>query len=482
MTWTRNRWKLSLLTVTLLALALRVWHLGVRSFWLDEGASVGFARMGWPAFGHLLVGREINMVLYYVFLHAWLLFGDSEIFLRIPSVIFGTTAIIATCVFASRIRSQSVAIIAGVFLSFNVLALRYTQQARSYALAMMLVALSWIWYERAVRRGRNKDLIVWMVLSALATYAHLFAGFVMISQVACLAFAGLDLDKVRRFARAIGGYFLLISPLVIIVLRMKEDPISWVHPLGRETFTIFATDFFNGGMSQIALALVLLAASVVALIRAPRDQRWAVSTAVLGALIPLTIVVLISLVRPTLIARYMLVVLPSYVVAIAIGLEQLPKKVVAAGALVVVILGLPLLRDYEREPAWNDFRGAAAYIAERAQPGDAIMIWEPLARPAVEYYASRRKPGQNFPDIIFPGSQRPLILEDIITLPEPHEIDALCDHYRRIWILYNTDLPRERYFVWLVFFERRASIHHRLVSKIVIPGWQGIQVLEFERP
>jgi hypothetical protein len=304
----------------------------------------------------------------------------------------------------------------------------------------------------------------------------------MISQIACLAFAGLNRERLREFARAVGGYFLLISPLVVIVLRMKEDPISWVHSLGRDTFTIFATDFFNGGASQIALALVLLTASVVALVRAPQDQRWAVSTAVLGALIPITIIVLISLVKPSLIARYMLIALPSYVIAIAIAIEQLPKKLVAAGAIVVVILGLPLLRDYEREPAWNDFRSAAAYIAERAQPGDAIMIWEPLARPAVEYYATRRKSGQNFPEIIFPGSQRPLILEDIVAIPEPREIDALCDRYRRIWILYNSDLPRERYYVWLVFFARRASIHHRLVSKIVIPGKIGVQVLEFERP
>jgi mannosyltransferase len=438
--------------------------------------------MGWEAFGHLLSTREINMVLYYVFLRGWLQFGDSEIYLRLPSVMFGTVAIVATCIFASRIRSQSVALMAGVFLSFHVLALRYTQQARSYALVMMLVAFSWICYERAVRRTGHRDLILWMIVSALATYAHLFAGLVMVSQLACLLFAHLDRERLRGFFRAVGGFLILISPLIVIVLRMEEDPLSWVHPLGRDTFMMFGTDFFNGGQAQIVFALILLLSSVFALIRAPREQRWAISTAVFGALIPIALVVLVSIFKPALIARYMIVALPSYAIAIAIGLELLPRKLATAGAIAVLLLGIPLLREYEREPAWNNFRDTVAYIAQRAQPGDAIIIWEPLARPAVEYYASRRKIGQQFPEIVFPGSKNPLTVEDIIAIPEPRDIDASCDRYRRIWILYNVDFPPERYYIWHTFFARRAAIHHRLISRISIPGRIGAQVLEYERP
>src|SRR5512140_1499058 len=109
LTSTRDRWNISLIAIILLALALRMWHLGARSLWMDEGCSVGFSRMQWPAFLHLLNVREVNMVLYYLFLRGWLHLGNSEVFLRIPSVVFGTSAVFVTCIFAERISSRRVA-------------------------------------------------------------------------------------------------------------------------------------------------------------------------------------------------------------------------------------------------------------------------------------------------------------------------------------------------------------------------------------
>ena len=483
MTWAGDRWKLSLGSIAALAFALRIWHLGARSLWMDEGDSVGFARMSWLAFFHLLNVREVNMALYYVFLRGWLHLGDSEFFLRLPSVIFGTAAIVVTCIFAARVLSRPVAVIAGILMTFNVLALRYDREVRSYALLLLCTAWSWLAYERAVRGGTRRDLVVWTLISVLGVYAHMFAALAFLSQVVCLAFAGIDAERRKSFAAATAAYFALISPLIVIVLRMPQDPLLWVHPLGREGFSIFAKDFFNGGAMQTAIALLLLAASVVILALAPREQRWSISTAVLGALVPILVTALVSLVKPTFIARYLLVALPSYAIAIAIPLARLPRKALTVAAVcVIVLLGLPLLRDYEREPAENDFRGAVAFIVERAQPGDVIMIWEPLSRPAVEYYVSRQPTGRPFPEIIFPGEQRPLVAEDVFAKPVPREIDALCDRYDRVWILYNVDFPPDQYYIWHTFFVRRVSQHHHLVSRIAIKGRAGIQVMEYVRP
>jgi len=337
-TLAKDRWKISLIAITLTALALRIWHLGARSLWMDEGDSVGFARMEWPAFVHVLNIREVNMALYYLFLRGWIHLGDSEVFLRLPSVIFGTAAVLATCFFATRIQSRSAGLMAGIFLSFNVLAIRYTQEVRSYALFLMLVSLSWLAYERAVRRGTRRDMIVWVLISALGVYAHIFAVLAFVSQLTCLIFAEIDSERRKVFGIATVAYFALISPLAVIVLRMKEDPLSWVHPLGREVFGIFAQDFFNGGALQITIAFLLLIAAVIVLIKAPREQRWAISTAVLGVLVPIAIVTLVSIVKPSLIPRYMLVALPSYAVTIAIVLDRMPRKASVVLVCVIVIL------------------------------------------------------------------------------------------------------------------------------------------------
>lgn len=473
---------MSLVLVTALAFALRAWHLGGRSLWLDEGDSVGFARMQWPAFLHLLNFREVNMALYYIFLRGWIHFGNSEAYLRLPSIIFGTIAVAATYIFAERTHSRFVALLSATFLTFNVLALRYSTEVRGYALAMMMVSISWLVYEKALKRGRGRDLIVWIAISALAVYAHFFAALIFASQVACLVFANLDSARNREFARAIGGYFLLISPLIVIAARMTQDPLSWVPSLSIQAMVRFATDFFNGGALQIVLALALLLIAIGMMILARGERRWAIATAVLGTILPLAITIVVSIVKPALVSRYLVVALPSLAIALSIPLARLPRSAAVASASIILLLGMPLLRTYEQEPAPNDFRNAAAYIAQRAQPDDGIFIWEPLARPAVEYYASQTRAGQSFPTILFPRSQKSLVAEDLVARPDLHEIDAQCARYKRIWILYNIDFPPERYFVWHAFFIRRTSLGHRLVSKLVIPGNPGVQVLEFDRP
>jgi mannosyltransferase len=477
----KERWKIPLLLVTALAFTLRVWHLGGRSLWLDEGDSVGFARMQWTAFLHLMSFREVNMVLYYLFLRGWIHLGDSEVFLRIPSVIFGTGAVVATYLFAERTHSRVVALIAATLLSFNVLAIRYSMEVRGYALALMLVSVSWLMYEKAVRRGTRRDLIVWVVISALAVYAHFFAALIFISQHVCVGLAELSAQRKREFAVATAGYFVLISPLILVAARMTQDPLSWVQPLSQRVLLQFATHFFNGGAVQICCAVVLLTAAASIMIGSRREKRWATATAVLGAILPISITLTVSIAKPTLVPRYLLVALPSYVIAVSIPLARLPRIARVAAASVILLLGLPLLRTYEREPAPNDFRNAVAYIAQRAQPGDGLIVWEPLARPAVEYYAARTSAGQGFPKVIFPRSQESLVAEDLVARPELRDIDDLCAKYGRIWIVYNVDLPPEHYFIWHTFFVRRASIGHRMVSKLVIPGNPGVQVLEFER-
>ena len=74
--------------ITLIATAIRIHAITAKSFWSDEGFSVEIARLPWSDFLHLLWHREANMVLYYLILRFWLLFGSTEGFVRGLSVLF----------------------------------------------------------------------------------------------------------------------------------------------------------------------------------------------------------------------------------------------------------------------------------------------------------------------------------------------------------------------------------------------------------
>src|SRR5438045_2044407 len=90
----RTGWGL-VLAVVLAGLLLRLWNVGERSLWFDEA----FAwRLTQFPFVEMLqrVSRDNSPPLYNVVLHGWVaLCGDSVVALRLPSVLFGTLAVVA---------------------------------------------------------------------------------------------------------------------------------------------------------------------------------------------------------------------------------------------------------------------------------------------------------------------------------------------------------------------------------------------------
>src|SRR5258708_3384782 len=77
-----------LVLVTVLAAIARLHALTAKSFWLDEGFSVSFARLPWPRFLQLMASGETNMVLYYLLFRFSLIPGISEGFIPTPPLSF----------------------------------------------------------------------------------------------------------------------------------------------------------------------------------------------------------------------------------------------------------------------------------------------------------------------------------------------------------------------------------------------------------
>src|SRR5262245_44251303 len=66
--WART----AIFLLTFGGLVIRLWHLGDRSLWFDEGASVQFATMPWREWLPFLWHGEANMLPYYLLLRLWL--------------------------------------------------------------------------------------------------------------------------------------------------------------------------------------------------------------------------------------------------------------------------------------------------------------------------------------------------------------------------------------------------------------------------
>src|SRR6185369_1940129 len=108
------RWAFVVLTVIVaLGFALRAWHLGAESLWLDEAHSILQAKAWWKTIWVLSTLVEPNPPLYFTLMKFWLhAFGDSEAAARSMSVLFGTLTIVMVFIFARRAGGTRLALAA----------------------------------------------------------------------------------------------------------------------------------------------------------------------------------------------------------------------------------------------------------------------------------------------------------------------------------------------------------------------------------
>src|SRR5690242_1424995 len=187
------RW-IAVTVLSVVALGLRLFCLTCKPFWFDEAFSVEMARVTWPNFLHLLWWREANMSLYYVLLRAWLHLGQSEFFIRSLSALVGAATVPAIYWLGRLLYDRKVALIAAALCTFNAYSVRYAQEARSYALFLLLATLSSCFLMAWLREPSRRHRSAYILASVLAVYAHFYALLLIAAQWLGLRWFGIPED------------------------------------------------------------------------------------------------------------------------------------------------------------------------------------------------------------------------------------------------------------------------------------------------
>jgi len=467
-----------LAAITIAGAVLRFWHLGQRSLWFDEGVSVGFARLPWHQMW-LAMWEQANMLFYYVGLRGWMFFGDSEFWLRTFSVIPAIASIVLLALLGRRYYGSTVGIISAALLSVSVLHVHYSRDVRGYPLLVLLLILSWWFYIRALRSGRGRDFAWWAVCATAAIYTHLFAVLIFAAQVVCIGFAPSRYRRIRWSVLAIASVGAVCLPLVVAGRSGDGQQISWIPPLSRQTFQLFVYEFTGAEWTpffvSLAVFVILLGLFARTLFREGlSEETWLMSMPIAGTILPVVLVLLASIfLEPCFLPRYLIVILPFFLLGLAIALVRLPRWI--AGPLLLIILAGNIfgLHTYFSEPPWNDYRSATSYIAGHAKPGDALVIWGTQSRFAVDYYAAKRPAATSFPVIAYPA---PLTVAGIDARPSVDQINHLSTRFSRVWLLFDFDVPKSEYPVYAKFFIRRLELQYRDHS---LAHFSHVQVLEF---
>ena len=212
--------------ITLAGAVLRLLHLGAKSLWTDEPLTVAIARMPWPHFvANWQHGEAAFQGAYFLLMRGWLHLGQTEFWIRLPSALFAIASIPLLYAVARTLIGQRAALVATLLYALNPTGVYYSQEARSYTMAMLLVLASTWFFVRAVQEDRERDWVLWVVFSVVSFYSHLLACLVIVAQAASL----LALRDAKMWRRMLVHAFLILllcAPGLVSVLHAQAGGLA----------------------------------------------------------------------------------------------------------------------------------------------------------------------------------------------------------------------------------------------------------------
>jgi 4-amino-4-deoxy-L-arabinose transferase-like glycosyltransferase len=395
----RVRW--AVVALLLLAFALRVAGLEFQSLWRDEVDAIRFASRPILVLLEMFNAPAENGPLYYLLLRPWLrVVGQSEFSLRFFSVFFGVLAVPLIFRLAQRLflRQYDVALVAVLLATTSPYLAWYSQEGKMYALVVFLVLLSMERYLTALEKGGWHRWAMYILATATAIYVHVIAALIIPVQIVTFFLQSHAVRRARwrpwlaTLAILILPYLPLLAWQLPLILTPAETGFRFV-PLHGMLLSLW--DSYSFGVVQDAVpwsAVAFTAALVAAVLLFFQDRasRTVFGVLVCWLLLPVLSLFLITLVRPLFTARYLVYVVPAYLLLLAAGIVAVGRRTrLLAGLLLIAILAVNGwgLRLQSQTLIKADYRSATEYLLSRAGPQDLILFQIPYGRHSFEYYA-----------------------------------------------------------------------------------------------
>ena len=404
-----------LAALTLLAAVLRLSTLDLQSFWYDEAFTpVHVLHPSLWATLRSVVHTENTPPLWYVL--AWAdsrVLGTGEVALRLPSAIAGIATVPVAWAIGTEIEgppTRRAAAVCAALVAVNPLFVWYSQEARAYALFVLMAALAMLCFLRAEREPTPSRMAAFALTGSLALLTHYFAVFLLIPMALWLA---CD-RRVRRAAMpAIAVLVLVGAALLPLISAQGGHGTQWIGrwPLSERLQAIpqyYLTGYSGAPLGhgvELLVALPILAGLGLALWRMTepakgrREEDAADASAgnrLRGALIPLAIAacgVLIPIVLVAFGADYLaprnLVAAMIPVTAVIAVLVVWPGTgragIALAATIALAFLAISLDVDLSPRLQRGNWRDVARALRGAPRAARAITTVE-LGSAPLEYY------------------------------------------------------------------------------------------------
>jgi mannosyltransferase len=382
------------IALTVLAAVLRFSTLDVQSVWLDESSTILLVRRSLTGmFSHLY--SEETPPLYFVVAWFWTrLFGVGIIGFRSLSALLGTITIPVMYAVGRRI-SPRVGLWAAALTTVNPAMYYYSQEARCYALLILLSAAALFFWLRVLEDRDGRSLWLWTGMSVLALLTHYFAIFMFIPEAILL---------VRRL-----GLRQMLAPVGLVTLTgLALLPLAiWQHSTyGEVSESASTTSRAAGAVKQFLVGLYgpleiysalltgLIAVVAVAYLwrRGEARVRWLAlemgCVAAAALLLPL-LLALMHLAGNSFEGRHLISAWIPFALLVAMGLAVAQQSRVGAmlgfalcATSLAVVVGINAIPGYQRD----DWRGIAHALPTTAST--RVIVGEQHSAAPLSIYLS----------------------------------------------------------------------------------------------
>ncbi len=430
---TRHAQRWILVGVLLFAWAWRLSGLDYQSLWRDEMDSLIFATRPLAQALRMFLRPGENGPLYFLALRPWLMvMGHSEFALRFPSAWMGVLALPLLFVWGRKLFGVKVGAVAMLLLAVNPYHVWYSQEAKMYSLLVVLVLLALWMFMQALERGGWWRWLLWWALTSVCFYVHVLAVLVIPLQFLWFLFTRRWHVRWRSYALALLALIGPYIPLVWWQWKLFINPdFRTGHPfvpLLRMLQILFVAQVqgipSRSGVWAFAPVFFLMLAALLL----PANRKRQRGLLAVWWFFPPLALFLISLRIPIFTERYLIWILPAFLLWLAVGWAatwqmQRVVAVLVLGLLLVFQIGVGWQQSHR--PIKSDFRAAAAYVRQQRQDGDILVFLMPYIRPTYRYY----DPGP-YPWFDAPYANRAPDAENL-----PSRLQSGVEGYDGVWLI-----------------------------------------------
>ncbi len=357
-----------------------------QSLWRDEAFSVLIAQPG-GLNSIKITAADFNPPLYYLILHYWMIiFGKSEIALRLLSFLFFIALVFVSYSFAKVLFKQKWPI----FLTFLTLTcpilVYYGFEVRMYSLYALTTTASMYFF--FIKKWKP-----YLVATTLALYTQPYTIFVPLTQFLYL-FLTHQLKK-NVLQKLLLPFVFYLPWLIVLIQQFKNSRQMWIYPIDLNLINAVLANLLIGYegtpgflwpyMKFFSLGLLIL--YLLAFLQKRIRQKYLLFF--LWVFTPLIITLSFSFLKPIFVNRYLITVSVAQLFLITICLTHLPfkklKKIIAVSLLVIFIFFLLYLPPFIKKV---DLRSTFNEVNRSSQPNDVVFASSPLVFFESVYYST----------------------------------------------------------------------------------------------